>query len=116
VAIWAVLLGVLAAVGGAMGNSAVVAGISGGAAGLVLVVAGAVWLDHRLRPYQGACRLPVRLGGVFLFAVTAAVAWLALAFGEFMLMLAVIPLAGAIGLEAAACRHARADAAAQHGR
>jgi hypothetical protein len=104
VAFWAVLLGILAAVGGAMGNSAVVAGISGGAAGLVLIVAGVVWLDHRLRPHQDTYRLPVRLGGVFLFAVTAAVAWLALAFGEFMLMLAVIPLAGAVGLEIAARR------------
>lgn len=108
VALWAALLAVLVAVSAAMGNSPVVLEISGGAAVLVLVIAGAVWLDQRLRPARGAYRLPVRLGGVFLFAVTALTAWLALAFGQFMLYLAVIPLTGAVGLEVAARRYARA--------
>jgi hypothetical protein len=51
--------------------------------------------------------LPVRLGGGFLFAVAATVAWLSLAFGEFMFMLAVVPFAGAVGLQVAAWRHRR---------
>lgn len=120
VAIWAVLLGILAAVSAAMGNNMVVLEISGGAAVLVLVVAGAVWLDQRLRPHRGVYSQPVRIGGVFLFAVTAVTAWLALAFGQFMLYLAAVPLAGALGLEIAARRHARAETAvaalgARHG-
>jgi hypothetical protein len=90
-----------------MGNNLVVLEISGGAAVLVLVIAGAVWLDHRLRPYRGVYSLPVRLGGTFLFAVTAETAWLALAFGQYMLYFAVIPLTGAIILETAARRRAR---------
>lgn len=111
VAVWAVLLGILAAVGAAMGNNLVVLEISGGAAVLVLAIAGAVWLDHRLRPNRGVYSLPVRLGGTFLFAVTALTAWLALAFGQYMLYLAAVPLAGAVGLEIAARRGARAAAA-----
>lgn len=107
VAIWGVFLAILSAVGAAMGNSLVVLEISGGAATGVLAIAGAVWLDHRLRPSRGVYSLPVRLGGTFLFAVTADMAWMALAFGEVMLMLAVVPLAGAIGLEIAARRARR---------
>lgn len=107
VAIWAGLLAVLAAVGAGFGNSAVVLEISGSAAGLVLAIAVAAWLDLRFRPYRGVLGLPVRLGGVFLFAVAAAVALLALAFGQFMLMLAAVPLAGATGMEIAARRRGR---------
>jgi hypothetical protein len=101
------LLGLLAVVSAAMGNSIVVLEISGGAAAVVLAIAGAVWLDHRLRPYRGVYRLPVRLGGTFLFAVTALTAWLSLAFGQYLLYLAVVPLVGAVGLETAARRHPR---------
>ena len=107
VAAWAALLSILVAVSAAMGGSQVVLEISGGAAVLVLVIAGAVWLDHRLRPYRGTYSMPVRLGGTFLFAVTALTAWLALAFGQFMLYFAVIPLIGAVGLEIAARHHPR---------
>lgn len=104
---WAVLLAVLVAVSAGFGNSPIVLEISGGAVAIVLAVAGAVWLDHRFRPQTNVFRLPVRLGGPFLFAVAVTVAGLALAFGEFMLMLAVVPLAGAIGLEIAARHQAR---------
>lgn len=103
------LLGILAAVSAAMGNNLVVLEISGGAALLVLVIAGAVWLDQRLRPYRGVYRLPVRIGGAFLFAVTALTAWLGLAFGQYMLYLAAVPLTGAVGLEIAAWRWTRAS-------
>lgn len=107
VTIWALLLGLLAAVSAGFGNNLVVLEISGGAAAAILVLAGTVWLDHRFRPRRTVFGLPVRLGGVLLFAVTATTAWLALAFGEVMLMLAVIPFAGAVGLEISAWRHGR---------
>lgn len=107
VTIWAVLLGLLAAVSAGFGNNPVVLAISGGAAALILVLAGIVWLDHRFRPRRTVFGLPVRLGGGFLFAVAATVAWLSLAFGEFMFMLAVVPFAGAVGLQVAAWRHRR---------
>lgn len=118
VAGWAVLLGVLSAVGAAFGNNAVVEEISGGAAGLALVIAAAVWLDLRLRPNRGVLALPVRLGGVVLFAVAACLVLLGLAFGEFMPMIAAVPLAAGIGVEIAARRamRARAGAAGRPGR
>lgn len=112
VAAWAVLLGLLTAISAGFGNDAVATEIFGSAATLILMVAVAVWLDLRFRPYRAVLRLPVRLGGVFLFAVTATVAWLSLAFGEFMLMLAVVPFAGAVGLEVAARRYAASEATA----
>lgn len=102
VAIWAVLLGVLVATGAGFGNDALVLEISGSSAGFVLLLAGAVWLDRRLRPYRGYLRYPTRIGGVFLFAVTAMLAWLSLAFGAWTIYLAVVPFIAAIGLEAAA--------------
>lgn len=104
VAVWGVLLGTLAGVSAAMGNSMVVLEISGGAAVLMLAVAGALWLDERLRPSRGVFILPVRLGGTFLFALTAAMAWLSLAFGQYVLYLTVVPLTGAVLLEVAARR------------
>lgn len=110
VAIWAVLLGILVSISAAMGNNLVVLEISGGAALLVLVIAGAVWLHQRLRPYRGTYSLPVRIGGVFLLAVTVETAWLSLAFGQYMLYLAVVPLTGAVLLETAARRYAREQA------
>jgi hypothetical protein len=107
VAAWAVLLGLLAGVSAGFGNNIVVLEISGGAAGLVLVLAGAVWLHQRLRPYRVVLSLPTRTGGVFLFAVSAAVAWFGLAFGEFMPMIAAVPFTAAVGLEIAARRARR---------
>ena len=107
VTIWAVMLGLLAAVSAGFGNNLVVLAISGGAAVLVLLVAGTVWLDHHFRPYRTVFGLPARLGGTFLFAVTATVAWMSLAFGEVMLLLAVVPFVGAVGLHIAAWRHRR---------
>jgi predicted lysophospholipase L1 biosynthesis ABC-type transport system permease subunit len=107
VAGWGVLLGALAGISAAMGNSMVVLEISGGAAVLALAIAGALWLDERLRPSRGVFIMPVRLGGTFLFAVTAMTAWLSLAFGQYVLYLAVVPLTGAVLLEAAARRRPR---------
>jgi hypothetical protein len=104
-AIFAVLLGVLVSVSAGFGNDPVVLAISGSSAGLVLLLAAAVWLDHRFRPRRTVFGLPVRIGGAFLFAVAAAAGWMSLAFGEFMAMIAVVPLIGAIGLQIAAWRH-----------
>jgi membrane protein YdbS with pleckstrin-like domain len=107
VAIWAVLLGVLVATDAGFGNNAVVLEISGSSAGFVLLLASAVWLDKRLRPYRGLLRHPTRVGGVFLFAVAATLAWLSLAFGAWTIYIAVVPLIAAVGLEAAARRRRR---------
>jgi hypothetical protein len=111
VAIWGVLLAALAAAGAGFGNGAVVLEVSGSAAGFVLLLAAAVWLDRRLRPRRSWLRQPVRVGGVFMLAVTAALAWAGLAFGAWLVMIAAAPLAAAIGLEIAARRSARAVAA-----
>ncbi len=111
VAIWGTLLALLTAVGAGFGNSALVLEISGSAAGFVLLLAAAVWLDRRLHPRTGWLRQPVRAGGVLMLAVTAMLAWLGLAFGTWLVMVAVVPLTAAIGLEIAARRDARARAA-----
>jgi predicted lysophospholipase L1 biosynthesis ABC-type transport system permease subunit len=107
VTIWAVLLGLLASVSAGFGNNLVVLAISGSAAMLILILAGTVWLDHHFRPYRTVFGLPARLGGGFLFAVTAVTAWTSLAFGEVMLLLAVVPFVGGVGLHIAAWRHRR---------
>jgi len=106
VATWAVLLGLLVAVSARFGNIAVVLEISGGAAALVLVLAGSVWLAQRFRPRRAMLGVPSLLGVVFLFALTMTVAWLALAFGAFMLMIAAVPFVAAIHLEIAVRRQA----------
>src|SRR5579875_157544 len=111
VAIWGVLLTALTAAGAGFGNSALVLEVSGSAAGFVLLLAVAVWLDRRLRPRRGCLRQPVRVGGVFMLAVAAALAWAGLAFGAWLVMIAAAPLAAAIGLEIAARRSAGALAA-----
>lgn len=107
VAIWAVLLGLLVATDAGFGNDAVVLEISGSSAGFVLLLAGTVWLDRRLRPYRGYLRHPTRVGGVFLFAVAAMLAWLSLAFGAWTIYIAVVPFIAAVGLEVAAHRRWR---------
>lgn len=101
------LPGVLVAADAGFGNGALVLEISGSSAGFVLLLAGAVWLDRRLRPYRGYLRYPARAGGVFLFAVAAMLAWLSLAFGAWTIYLAVVPFIAAISLEAAARRRRR---------
>jgi hypothetical protein len=114
VAIWAVLLGLLAAMGAGFGNNAVVLEVSGSSAGFVLLLAGAVWLDRRLRPDRGYLRQPTRIGGVVLFAVAAALAWLGFAFGGWLILVAAVPFVAAVGLEIAA--HRRGKAARRAGR
>jgi hypothetical protein len=109
VAIWAVLLGLLVAMGTGFGNSTFVLEVSGSSAGFVLLLAGAVWLDRRLRPDRGYLRYPTRVGGVVLFAVAVTLAWLGLAFGAWLTMIAAVPFIAAVGLEAAA--HHRGKAA-----
>ncbi len=111
VAIWGVLLAALAAVGAGFGNSALVLEVSGSAAGLILLLAAAVWLDRRLRPRRRWLRQPVRIGGMFLLAVAAVLGWLGLAFGAWLVIIAAVPLIGAAGLEVAARRGARILAA-----
>jgi hypothetical protein len=111
VVLWGVLLASLAAAGAAFGNGALVLELSGSAAGFVLLLAAVVWLDWRLRPRRGWLRQPVRVGGVFMLAVAAALAWAGLAFGAWLVLIAAAPLAAAIGMEIAARRSARALAA-----
>jgi hypothetical protein len=115
VAIWGSLLAVLAAAGAGFGNNTLVLEVSGSAAGFVLLLAAAVWLDRRLRPRRSWLRQPARIGGVFMLAVAAMLAWLGLAFGGWLVMIAAVPLTAAIGLEIAARRSARTLAAAASG-
>jgi hypothetical protein len=107
VAIWAVLLGLLAALGAGFGNNALILEVSGSSAGFVLLLAGAVWLDRRLRPERGYLRQPTRVGGVILFALTAMLAWLGFAFGTWLVVVAAVPFTAAVGLEVAAHRRGK---------
>jgi hypothetical protein len=107
VAIWAVLLGLLVAMGAGFGNNPFVLEVSGSSAGFVLLLAGAVWLDRRLRPRRGYLRQPTRVGGVVLFAVAVMLAWLGLAFGAWLTMVAAVPFIAALGLEVAAHRRGK---------
>lgn len=104
VAIWSVLLGLLVGMDAGFGNDTFVLEVSGSSAGFVLLLAGAVWLDRRLRPDRGYLRQPTRVGGVVLFAVTAMLAWLSFAFGAWLMMVAAVPFIPAVGLEVAARR------------
>lgn len=104
VALWAVLLGLLVALGAGFGNSPFVLEVSGSSAGLVLLLAGAVWLDRRLRPGSGYLRYPTRVGGVVLFAVAVTLEWLGFAFGAWLMLIAAVPFIAAVGLEVAARR------------
>jgi len=106
IAFWAGLLGLYAVISAGFGNYAFAVGLAAFAAAVIFVFAGAVWLAQRFRPGRPELRLPARLGGVFLLAVTVTVACLALAFGPFMLMIAVLPFAAAIRLEILARRNA----------
>lgn len=112
VAIWGVLLGVLAAVSAGFGNNVLVLSVASSAAGGVLLLAGLVWLDWRLRRRRRCLRQPTRVGGVISFAVAAMLAWLGLAFGEWLLIIAGAPLLAAVGLEVSALRRTRALTAA----
>ena len=107
VAIWAVLLGLLVAMGAGFGNNATVLEVSGSSAGLVLLLAGAVWLDRRLRPDRGYLRQPTRVGGVVLFAGAVTLAWLGFAFGAWLMMIAAMPFIAGVGLEVAAHRRGK---------
>jgi hypothetical protein len=108
VAIWGVLLGVLAAVSAGFGSNTLVLAVAGSAAGGVLLLAGVVWLHWRLRRRGRCLRQPTRAGGVILFAVAVMLAWLAFAFGGWLLLIAGVPLLAAAGREVSARRWARA--------
>lgn len=119
VAIWAGMLGILIATGAGFGNNMLVLEVSGSSAGFVLLLAGAVWADRRLRPHRGYLRQPTRIGGAVMLAVTIALSLLGYAFGAWLMMVAVLPLIAAIGLEILSRRNTRvlgagvaADAAA----
>jgi hypothetical protein len=108
VAIWGALLGVLVAVSAGFGNNVLVLAVAGSAAGCVLLLAGVVWLHWWLRRRRRCLWQPTRVGGVILFAVAAMLAWMGLAFGEWLLIIAGVPLLAAAGLEVSAQRRARA--------
>jgi hypothetical protein len=108
VGIWAGLLGILVATDAGFGNNTIVLEISGSSAGFVLLLTGAVWLDRRLRPGRGYLRQPTRVGGTVMLALTALLAWLGFAFGAWLMMIAVLPLTAAIGLEILAWHSSRA--------
>jgi hypothetical protein len=112
VALWGLLLGLLTATGAAFGNSTFVLEVAGSAAGFVLLLAAAVWLHHRLRPRRSYLRQPTRVGGVVLLAVAAALGWLGLAFGGWIVIPAGVALLAAIGLEVSARRRTRPRQAA----
>ncbi|MHB1592828.1 MAG: hypothetical protein ACYCU3_01450 [Streptosporangiaceae bacterium] len=98
------LLGALVATSAGFGSNGLVLEISGSSAGLVLLIAGSVWLDRRLRPARSYLRQPTRIGGAVMLAVAAALGFLGIAFGAWLMIIAVVPLIAAIGLEVLARR------------
>jgi hypothetical protein len=109
VAIWGVLLGLLAAVNAGFGNNAVVLAMAASAAGGMLLLAGAVWLHWRLRRRgRRWLRQPTRIGAGVLLPAAITLAWLSLAFGGWLLPIAAAAVVPAVGLEISARRQARA--------
>jgi hypothetical protein len=109
VAIWGVLLGLLAAVNAGFGNNAVVLAMAASAAGGMLLLAGAVWLHWRLRRRRHRwLRQPTRIGAGVLLPAAITLAWLSLAFGGWLLPIAAAAVVPAAGLEISARRKARA--------
>ncbi len=72
----------------------------GSSVGLVFLIAGAVWLGRRrYRHCQYGWRQPAGAGSVVLFAIAAMLAWLGLAFGIWIIIIAAFPLLLALLLE-----------------
>lgn len=105
VALWGALNAVLAAVlagfiAAGIGSSPFVLETYGSSVGLVFLIAGAVWLGRRrYRHWQYGWRQPAGAGSVVLFAIAALLAWLGLAFGIWITIIAAFPLLLALFLE-----------------
>jgi hypothetical protein len=104
VAIWgffnAVMVALLAGfILGGFGSSPFVLETYGSSAGLVFVVALAVWLGRRYRPWQYGWRQPAGAASVILFVIAVMLAWLGLAFGIWITIIAAFPLLLAVLLE-----------------
>jgi hypothetical protein len=104
VAIWgtfnAFLVGLLAGfILGGFGTSPFLLETYGSSAGLVFLIALAVWLGQRYRPWQRGWRQPAGAASVILFAIAAILAWLGLAFGIWITIIAAFPLLAALLLE-----------------
>jgi hypothetical protein len=67
--------------------------------GLIFLVAAAVWLGRRHRPWERGWRQPAGAASVVLFAIAAMLAWLGLAFGIWVTTTAAFPLLLALLLE-----------------
>lgn len=63
------------------------------------MIALAVWFGRRRRPWQRGWPQPAGTGSVILFVVAALLAWLGLAFGMWVTILAAFPLTLAALLE-----------------
>lgn len=104
VALWgvfnAILMFVLVGfVLGGIGDSPFDLETYGSSVGLVFVIAGAVWLGRRRRPWLTGWRQPAGTASVVLFAIAAFLLWLGLAFGIWISIIAAFPLVLAILLE-----------------
>jgi hypothetical protein len=104
VALWGALNAVFVAllagfILGGIGSSPFVVETYGSSAGLVFLIALAVWLGRRRRAQQRGWRQPAGTASVALFAIGAMLAWLGLAFGIWITVLAAFPLLLALILE-----------------
>ena len=105
VAIWgtfnALMVALLAGfILGGFGTSPFLLETYGSSAGLVFVIALAVWFGRRrFRPWLTGFRQPAGTASIILFAAAAALAWLGLAFGIWITILAAFPLLLALLLE-----------------
>jgi hypothetical protein len=84
---------------GGVGTSPFVVETYGSSAGLVFLIALAVWFGRRRRPQQRGWRQPAGAASVVLFAIGAMLIWLGLAFGIWITILAAFPLLFALILE-----------------
>jgi hypothetical protein len=106
VVIWGIANVVLAAVlaGFTVAKSAglLVIDLYCASAAIVFGVAVLVWLARRRRPLARGLRVPARPAAALLLAVGVALIWLGLAFGAWLPIIAVVPLAAALILELSA--------------
>jgi hypothetical protein len=104
VALWGALNAVFVAllagfILGGLGSSPFVVETYGSSVGLVFLLAVAVWFGRRRRPQQRGWRQPAGTASAVLFAIAAMLAWLGLAFGIWITILAAFPLLLAVILE-----------------
>lgn len=84
---------------GGFGQSVFILEAYGSSTGLIFAFAAMVWLGRRRQPGAPAWRQAAGAGSIPLFAITAFMIWLGLAYGIWIAILAAFPFLWAVMLE-----------------